>query len=1146
MTTSGAAAFVAAGMEMRIEHAGGAIATTSQKKKRKKLSHRLAKPAEAALYGLLITGALLFEPFGLSWQIVRWTLVVHVAAAILFVPCLLIPFWATHRGLVRTTAKAFHRWSGRVLEFMLALILLTGAYLLFIGWNETTTGGLAHWTHLLLSLPLIVLVAAHAWRYSLLKLLLLGSVIAAVLSAAITPAIDAPLAHAIESRSLLLEAGGKTLLAANFDGGSVSRIDRATGKRLAETPLGGDIQSVTVDPDDHLVAATDYVGNKISFMAADTLALKKQIAIPDRLAGIVYDHRNRLFWVAATEGNRLYGIAPDGTIKVNMEVAESPRGLALMPDGRLLVSHAFIGAVSIYDTTRLPLKRTKFIKLASSENPDQTVSQGLPRVLDRIAVSPDGKQAWLPHELWNFDHPFQFQSTVFPAVSVLSLKPGDEHEAVSRRKELFKQINIIEDGNHTRIVSNPADVAFSDDGSKAYVTMAGSEDLVVFDLSRALPIDSTSRKATTTDGAKAVEIFRHLPGENPRGIVVSGADIYVQNAMGLDLSKLSTGGNGAFARVSVVKAHFATLVAKDPLPPAVRRGERLFDLANTSVFPKAPMAGDNWMSCSSCHVDGFNFSNRALFRDTPVNEFHTAFTGHGSLEHLVAGDFIGDYIRMVRNTQGGMGFDTRFPTPQTDPDHPSPEVTAMMKDLHAYVTSPGNLPLLATWLRGKDAGASVDPEAWTNSAVCGSCHSDLFKQWSNSMHHFMGQSDPYYVVLEDLAAKTEGEPFRAWCMGCHAPQALLSGKTRTDQPSQMLDRNGKALVADLRSYVHTIDEGTGCLFCHTVTKVEDSGGTSAGNASINVSPGERPLYPGETSDVAALRSFAARLIRSHPDEHAASLMHHIKDNPRLCAACHEEFAPGTGAYISDTYKEWADSSFNAPGDPAKNRTCADCHMHARISEIGKPVPGRSTDGGPIEPNVVTHQFVGAQYHLVGLRDPEAGAETIALLKTSATLSLRPAGKDKVTVRVRNTGAGHRLPTGSSDFRQLWLDVTVTDATGKTVLSSGQLDAGGHLDPNARIFRKVLDDKDAHAVGLEFWRFGKMKEDTRIPADGYRDETYDLPPDTVYPVKVDAKLMFRTFPQWITDLVQKRYPELTSPKPVEMTALEQTLPATDIK
>ena len=1125
---------------MRIEQPDGPP-YGGRPKRRRNLSHRLAKPAETALYVLLATGLLLFQPFGLSWQIVRWALVAHIAAAIIFVPCLLLPFWATHRGSLKKAARRFHLWSGRILEIGLAVMFATGAWLLFVGWNGTSSGGVAHYTHLTLAVPLVLLVVAHAWRFSFFKALVTGALVASFLAGLATPAVSAPaMKQAVESRSLMLEAGGRTLLSANFDGGSVSRIDRASGRKIAEAAIGGNITALTVDPDDGLVAATDFDGDRVIFLDRETLAVKRTVAIADRPAGIVYDARNHLFWVAATEGDRLYGIAPDGAVRLDMKVAQSPRGLALMPDGRLLVSHSMIGALSIYDTRSLPPKRTKFIKLAVEQNPDQTVSQGLPRRLDRIAVSPDGKQAWLPHVLWNFDHPFQFQSTVFPAISVIDLTPGSEHEAASRRKQLFRQINIIEDGKRTRIVSNPADVGFSADGTKAYATMAGSEDLVVFDLTRALPIDSTSPKAKNTDGAKAVEIYRHLPGENPRGLVVAGDDIYVQNAMSLDLSRLSTGGSGPFARVKVVKADFAKTVGKDPLKPDVRRGERLFDLANTSQFPDAPMAGDNWMSCSSCHVDGFNFTNRALFQATPVDKFHSAFTGHGSIKRLVAGDFIGDYIRMIENTQGGMGGDPRFGTPKTDPDKPSPAVAKMMRDLHSYVISPGNLPLLATWLRGDRAGASVDARDWTNSALCGGCHTKIFKDWSNSMHHFMGQSDPYYAVLENLAAKTEGEPFRAWCMGCHAPQAILAGKKTTEgMPPHMFDRDGSELTAQLSRYVHTIDEGTGCLFCHRVGKIEDSGGTSAGNASLNISLADRPLYPGENSDYAALRAFAHRMIRAKPQEHVASLTKHIEGNPKLCAACHEEFSPGTGAYITDTYKEWADSSFNDPGNPAKNRTCMDCHMHADVGKIGENVPGRSTDGGPLEANVVTHQFVGAQYHLVGLRDPALEKQTIALLRTAAKLTVRPDGKDKVTVRVTNVGAGHRLPTGVSDFRQLWLDVTVRDATGKVVLSSGSLDAKGNLDANARIFHKVLGDKDAHAVGLEFWRYGKMNVDTRIPANGHRDETYDLPAGTAYPLTVDARLMFRTFPQWITDLVRKQYPDMPPPKAVDMAHITQT-------
>jgi hypothetical protein len=671
--------------------------------------------------------------------------------------------------------------------------------------------------------------------------------------------------------------------------------------------------------------------------------------------------------------------------------------------------------------------------------------------------------------------------------------------------------------------------------------MAGSEDLAVFDLSRALPIDSKSPKAATTDGAHAVEIFRHLPGENPRGLVVAGDDIYVQNAMSLDLSRLFTGGDGSFARVKIVAPGFASLVARDPLAAATRRGERIFNLANTAVFPDAPLTGNNWMSCQSCHVDGFNFSNRALFRDTPVDKFHSSFTGHGTIAKFVAGDFVGDYIRMIRDTQGGMGADTRFATPETDPDHPSSAVVAMMQDLHDYVTAPGNLPLLATWLRGEGGGAGVAAADWTNSAICAGCHSKIFTDWANSTHRMMGQSDPYYTVLEDLAAKTEGEGFRAWCMGCHAPQALLSGATSTTAaPSNMLDRDGASLVADLKSYAHTLDEGTGCLFCHRVDKLEDAGAVAGGNASLNVSLADRPLYPGETSDIAALRAFAGRLIRARPETHAAALMGPAVGDPKLCASCHEEFSPGTGAYIVATWQEWAASSFNAPNDPAKNRTCTDCHMHADVAAIGKPVPGADTDGGPIEPNVISHAFVGAQYHLVGLRDPEAAARSIALLRTAAKLSVSDDGADRFTVRVANVGAGHALPTGVSDFRELWLEVTATDAAGAVVFSSGVPAADGSVPDGSRLFRKVLADGSGHLAGLKFWQLGRFESDTRIPADGFRDEVFDLPQGVAYPLRVSVSLMFRTFPQWLTDMVRVRFPAMPAPQPVVIADVETVL------
>lgn len=114
------------------------------------------------------------------------------------------------------------------------------------------------------------------------------------------------------------------------------------------------------------------------------------------------------------------------------------------------------------------------IQLADSESdPVKTNPQGKPRLLDNIAISPDGRQAWLPHVLWSFGHDFQFQSTVFPTVSLLDLEPGNEQEIIDERKQLFKQINIIESGNKIRIVSNPHDAVFTDDGKKNHFHTGG-------------------------------------------------------------------------------------------------------------------------------------------------------------------------------------------------------------------------------------------------------------------------------------------------------------------------------------------------------------------------------------------------------------------------------------------------------------------------------------------------------------------------------------------------------------------------------------------------------------------------------------------------------------------------------------------------
>ncbi len=272
------------------------------------------------------------------------------------------------------------------------------------------------------------------------------------------------------------------------------------------------------------------------------LDLEKAIPTGHRPYGVIFDAKRQWFWVTLFESAHLQAYDTAGNLQLEAETAETPRGLALTNDDRLLLTHAMTGQLAIYDLAKLgnsakgsSLPKPKLITLAETHSDTPSDSQGLPRLLDGIALSPDGSEAWLPHVLWSFSHPFQFQSTVFPAVSIIDL--DEEKERVDERKQLFLQINLPSVGNRSQIVSNPFAARFAADGKRVYLTLAGSENLLVFDLSRSGKSNNNRhRRKKFQGGAKATQLLRHLPGQNPRDLLIDGDHILVHNAMGQDLT----------------------------------------------------------------------------------------------------------------------------------------------------------------------------------------------------------------------------------------------------------------------------------------------------------------------------------------------------------------------------------------------------------------------------------------------------------------------------------------------------------------------------------------------------------------------------------------------------------------------------------
>jgi len=966
--------------------------------------------------------------------------------------------------------------------------------------------------------------------------------------------------YAESSSSIIEKSDGHAIYSANFDGGSITLINPNALMDRKERVLGKDIRRLALNHDESQLLVSDYVGEKVFWLDSENLTVEHELAIAGRPFGIVHDKQSQLYWLTLFEKGQLLALNQSGDIVFQLDTLETPRGLALTADKRLLVSHAMTGQVSIYDVSVSSqneehdkatfIELIKVIQLATVEHEDEFVSQGQPRVLDDIALSPDESEAWLPHLLWNFDHEFQFQSTVFPAISILDLTAGKEKEQIELRKELFKQMNIVDNNNRTQIVSNPHDVEFSADGNKVYVTFSGSEDLVVFDRSRSLKANkkrkkkrSKRRQGKISQGAKVTQILRNLPGDNPRGLLIttsSSSDnsnsvsekIYVQNAISQDVD-LILPGKGSFDKAKVAQTELYKTVISDPLKPAQRRGAQLFNLANNHKNPELPMTGDFWMSCNSCHLDGFNFTNKYLVEKRGENKYSNAILGHGRLNKMIVGDFLADYLRIIQDTQGGMGHDSRDGAITVEPSKPGSDVLAMMTDLHQYITAPENLPRLTTWLRLEDGERrTVHDSEWINSAACESCHSDLYAQWSDSNHRLMGGSNPYYAVLEDVAAATEGEGFRAWCSSCHNPERVLAGKPFRGHQNLMFEQQGQSLKDELAQGKHGAKEGTGCLFCHRITKLEDAGG----NAAMTVNLKDRQQYVFENSKNDILNWLGNSQINAKPEEHKKSYSQGFYKDELYCKSCHNEFSPGLGAMIVDTWGEWEASSFNNPEQPEKHKGCIACHMHGDVNKIGEDIPGISTDGGRVKDNVITHQFSGANHFLLGLRNKPLEKMSIDLLKTSAKLE-QTVTDNSVQVRVTNVGAGHALPTGVADFRQFWLHLRVEDADGHMVFESGALDGDGHLEKNARVFMKEFGDKEGNPVGLIFWRYEKMLSDTRIPADGYRDEVFKLPTGIKRPLIIRTSLMYRVYPQWVTNAVQKKYPKLPNPEAIELNSLE---------
>jgi Cytochrome c554 and c-prime len=416
--------------------------------------------------------------------------------------------------------------------------------------------------------------------------------------------------------------------------------------------------------------------------------------------------------------------------------------------------------------------------------------------------------------------------------------------------------------------------------------------------------------------------------------------------------------------------------------------------------------------------------------------------------------------------------------------------------------------------------ARFDIDRFIAPDTCGGCHWEIQEQWTHSMHN-LSHKDPVYnrvaiFLRQGLTRAGEIEEAES-CVKCHTPVGVITGF-----PEKLSD--------DLSKTPAIAAEGIQCDYCHSAVDT-----TRMYNNGLVLEPGHGEDDPGVKQ---------GPFDDSEPDFHEAAFSK-LHTRSAICGTCHNVKHVAFGTDLETTYTEWEKSPYNDP-DPEKRVECQGCHMYQRpgipaTGSTDRPEnPGSAAEDSVERPHIFTHYFVGGNTGVTGMfgaRDKQQMAE--ARLQNAARITLNTDGlaKKQFEVGVTNSGAGHSIPTGVGDLRQVWLEISIKDADQTVVFQSGFLDKKNELSEDTIIFRTVFGDGKGNPV-VNLAKAKQIFSDNRIPAGQTVTQTIAL--DFV-PGKnsvITARLLYRGMPQKILNLIPG---EPLGPLPVvEMAKVSQKI------
>src|SRR4029453_18012277 len=166
-----------------------------------------------------------------------------------------------------------------------------------------------------------------------------------------------------------------------------------------------------------------------------------------------------------------------------------------------------------------------------------------------------------------------------------------------------------------------------------------------------------------------------------------------------------------------------------------------------------------------------------------------------------------------------------------------------------------------------NVGSIIPANFFMTSQVCGSCHQEIYKQWSSSAHHFSSFNNQWYRKSIEYMQDVVGTRPSKWCAGCHDHAVFFNG--RFDRPIKEQIQTPEAQA------------GLSCTSCHSIVHVKSTMGQ--GDFTIEYPP----LHDLAASENPVLSRVHDYLLYTDPEPHRRTFIKsfHREQTAQFCSSC---------------------------------------------------------------------------------------------------------------------------------------------------------------------------------------------------------------------------------------------------------------------